>query len=129
MPAYGRRVLDEAHNLENIATEYLSYEFSLPALTQILNRLMRKGRGRRARPGGVLSSVERQLQKGILSGSAAGDRVRRLLADATSLLVRTGNAAEDVFDLAALLLKAVKGADVARYTVSEGKRRFSGGGL
>ena len=129
LPAYGRLVLDEAHNLENIATEYLSYEFSLPALTQILNRLMRKGRGRRARPGGVLSSVERQLQKGILSGSAAGDRVRRLLADATSLLVRTVNAAEDVFDLAALLLKAVKGADVVRYMVSEGKRRFSVRGL
>ena len=31
LPNAGRLVLDEAHNLEEIATEYLSYEFSLPA--------------------------------------------------------------------------------------------------
>ncbi len=41
LPAYGRLVLDEAHNLEDIATEYLSYEFSVPALQRLLKRLMR----------------------------------------------------------------------------------------
>ena len=129
LPAYGRLVLDEAHNLESIATEYLSLEFSLPTLTRILNRLIRKGRGKRASTGGVLSSVERQLQKGILSGSAAGEAVRRMLLDAPGVIVRIMSAAEDVAELAGLLLKPVKGADLVRYKVSEGRRRFSVRGL
>lgn len=129
LPAYGRLILDEAHNLEDVATEYLSYEFSLPALTRILNRLMRKGRGRRARPGGVLSSVERQLQKGALAGSPGADRVRQLLAEAGSITVRIVNAAEDVFGLASHLLKPIRSADIVRYKVSEGRRRYSVRGL
>ena len=129
LPPYGRLVLDEAHNLESIATEYLSYEFSMPELTRILNRLMRKGRGKRATPGGILAAVQRQLQKGILAGSAAGEHVRKLLTDATGVTVRIISAAEDVFDLAALLLKPIRNGEVARYKVSEGKRRFSVRGL
>lgn len=42
LPAYGRIVFDEAHNLEAIATEYLSAEFSMVELTRILNRLKRR---------------------------------------------------------------------------------------
>ncbi len=129
LPAYGRLILDEAHNLENIATDYLSYEFSLPALTHILNRLMRKGRGRRAQTSGIFSSVERQLQKGILAGNVAGERLHRLLHEAPARIVRIVNAASDVFDLAELLLKPVKGADRMRYKVSDGQRRFSVRGL
>lgn len=41
LPAYGRLVFDEAHNLEDIATEYLSDEFSVPALQRVLKRLTR----------------------------------------------------------------------------------------
>ena len=41
LPGYGRLVLDEAHNLESIATDYLSQEFSLPELNRILRRLLR----------------------------------------------------------------------------------------
>ena len=44
LPGYGRLVLDEAHNLEDIATEYLSHEFSLPELNRILRRLVRHHR-------------------------------------------------------------------------------------
>ena len=44
LPGYGRLVLDEAHNLESIATEYLSHEFSLPELNRILRRLVRHHR-------------------------------------------------------------------------------------
>ena len=115
LPGYGRLVLDEAHNLEDIATEYLSYEFSLPALTRILNRLMRRGKGKRARTGGVLASVERQMQKGILAGSASGEKVRRLLAEAPHRLVRIVNAAEALFDVAALLLRPAKDRGICRY--------------
>ena len=44
LPGYGRLVLDEAHNLEDIATEYLSHEFSLPELNRIVRRLVRHHR-------------------------------------------------------------------------------------
>ncbi len=129
LPAYGRLVLDEAHNLESIATDYLSYEFSVPALTRLLNRLVRKGRGRSRQTSGILAAIERQLQKGILSGSSVGHEVRRLLFDATSLTTRILSAATDIADLAAQLLRPVKGADIVRYKVSEGRRRFSAHGL
>lgn len=41
LPAYGRLVLDEAHNLESIATDALSSEFSLAELNRIIRRLLR----------------------------------------------------------------------------------------
>lgn len=128
LPAYGRLILDEAHNLEDIATEFLSYEFSVPELTRILNRLVRKGRGRRSRPGGVLSSIDRAVNKGLLAGSVA-DMMRRRIAEADSLIVRIVSAADDVADLAGLLLRPIKGADVVRYKVCEGRRRYSVRGL
>ena len=115
LPAYGRIVMDEAHNLESIATDYLGCELSMPALTRILNRLVRRGRGRRARPGGVLSSVERQFQKGAFSGSASSEQVARLLSEASRLVVQIVNAAEDFFDVAALLLRPAKNKGVCRY--------------
>ena len=129
LPGYGRLVLDEAHNLESIATEYLGYEFSLPALTRILNRLVRRGKGKRARSGGVLSSIERQFQKGAFAGNPAGETVMRILGDASHLTVRIVNAAEDLFEVAALLLKPAKDAGICRYKVESGVRSHSLHGL
>jgi len=130
LPAYGRLILDEAHDLEDIATEYLSFEFSEEALSRILSRLMRRGRGKRSRPGGVLASVERQMQKGVLAGNPAAERIRRLLLDAPGATARIVSAAEDVAGLAErLFTPAAKGADVVRYKVSEGRRRHSVRGL
>ena len=123
LPGYGRLVLDEAHNLESIATEYLGYEFSLPALTRILNRLVRRSKGKRARSGGVLSSVERQFQKGAFAGNPAGETVMRILSEASHLTVRIVNAAEDLFEVAALLLKPAKDAGICRYKVGLGSDR------
>ena len=117
LPAYGRLVLDEAHNLESIATEYLSYELSLPALTRILNRLVRRGKGKRARTGGALSSIERQFQKGAFAGNPAGEKVMRLIGEASHLTVRIVNAAEDLFEIAALLLKPAKDRGICRYKI------------
>lgn len=129
LPAYGRLILDEAHNLESIATEYLSYELSLPALTRILNRLSRRhGRGKSMRSSGVLSSVERQFQKGAFAGNPCGEKVLRLLRDASHIMVKIVNAAEDFFEVAALLLKTEEKADICRYRVAE-KREYSLHGL
>ena len=129
LPGYGRLVIDEAHNLESIATEYLSYEFSLPALTRILNRLVRRGRGKRARPGGVLSSVERQFQKGAFAGNPAGEAVMRMLTEASRLTVKIVNVAEDLAEVAALLLRPAKDRGICRYKVEDSKRRYSLHGL
>ena len=136
LPPYGRLVLDEAHNLEDVATEYMSQEFSMVALTRILNRLQRRGRGRRMRPGGVLSGIDHQLQKGILSDLAVAQKVGKLLKDASSLIVRVVNAAEEVVDVAERLLGPVKGKGVhelVRYRVQEIEgvrtRQFSAHGI
>ena len=134
LPAYGRIVMDEAHNLESIATEYLGYELSMPALTRILNRLVRRRRGSRARPGGVLASIERQFQKGAFSGAASATAVAGMLSEASRLVVAVVNAAEGFFDVAALLLRPAKSRGVCRYcTLSDPSggvvRQFSIHGL
>ena len=130
LPAYGRLVLDEAHNLEDIATEQFSYEFSMPALMRILNRLMRKGRGRRQHPGGVVAAVDRQLQRGVLSGSECAEQVRRLSSAVPGHLVRVVDAGDALFDVLDRLMAPAKGrADCVRYRVSDGARRHSVRGL
>ena len=129
LPGYGRLVFDEAHNLEDIATEYLGYELSMPALTRILNRLMRRGKGKRAQAGGILSSIGRQMQKGVLAGNPAGERIMRQLTDAPHLIVRIVNAADALFDLAAQLLRPAKDRGVCRYKVTDGVRQHSLHGL
>ena len=118
LPAYGRIVMDEAHNLESIATEYLSCEVSMPALTRILNRLVRRGRGKRGRAGGVLAAVERQFQKGAFAGGASAEAVARALGEASRLVVGIVNAADDFFDVAALLLRPAKDRGICRYRMT-----------
>ena len=72
----------------------------MPELTRLLNRLIRRGKGRRGRAGGILASVERQLAKGVLAGTDVGEHVRRLLSGATSLVVRIVDAADEILELA-----------------------------
>jgi ATP-dependent DNA helicase DinG len=81
LSAYGRIVFDEAHNLEDIATEFLSYELSRPALARLLGRLARTSRSRRgpSRPRGVLGAVERQLQRGAFPDRETAAEVREFL--------------------------------------------------
>ena len=80
LPAFGRLVFDEAHNLEDVATGFFSYELSRPALTQLLGRLARPSRSRRGggRTRGALGSVERQLERGAFPSRAVAEEVREL---------------------------------------------------
>ena len=57
LPPYRRVVLDEAHNIEDAATEHLGASITRRALIRIFNRLDRRGKG-------VLSAVEAKLLKG-----------------------------------------------------------------
>jgi ATP-dependent DNA helicase DinG len=73
LPAYGRIVFDEAHNLPDIATDVFTFEFSKKTLSEILGRVERKAnRGRRGlRSRGILSSIQRQLDKGNIRDNVA----------------------------------------------------------
>ena len=95
--------------------ELLSSEFSMPELTRLLNRLIRRGKGRRGRAGGILASVERQLAKGVLAGTDVGEHVRRLLTDATSLVVRIVDAADEILEIAEREVLADHTRDIVRY--------------
>ena len=128
LPNAGRVVLDEAHNLEEIATEYLSREFSLPALNRILNRLLRRGRGKRAASGGILASVQRQLQKGMVRDGAVQERLARILGAAPRHFVKIVNAAEEIVEQAEreLFADAAKRRPSVRYRQPLAARRLEG---
>ena len=128
LPGYARLVLDEAHNLESIATEHLSSEFSLPALARILNRLHRRGRGRGARSSGVIAAVERQFRRGAFAGSKAGEKVLGLIAKAPRLAMRAVNAAEALAAVAEGLLAPAGDRGMCRYRFV-GERSFCLNGL
>ena len=58
LPAYGRLVFDEAHNLEEIATEQLESEFSLPKVTRVVRRLLRHHRAAATRAAEVTRAAD-----------------------------------------------------------------------
>lgn len=114
LPPFAQLILDEAHNLEDIATEQLSQELSMPVLMRILNRLSRRGRGKLQRPSGVLSSIIRQTQRGALQGKAL-ENISRLASDATNAIVRVVDVADALFERAAHLLAPARNRDTCRY--------------
>ena len=124
LPPYGRLVVDEAHNLADVATECLAREFSVSALTRILSRLARPGKGRRTRPGGILAAVERQLQKGVLPGAVA-TAVPAACGRIAGLFPKLLAAAEALEQEAAKLLRPGKDREVLRYRRENGVRSFS----
>ena len=117
LPPFSRLVLDEAHNLEQIATDYLSFEFSTAALGRILNRLMRKGRGRRMRAGGTLAALERQLQKGALSRNPCVTGIAHELGLISAAIAKTSTACESLASVAGRLLRPARDRGICRYRV------------
>ena len=61
LPGYGRLVVDEAHNLESIATDYLSAEFSLQAINRVVRRILRHHKEYARSAAAVLSAAEEYL--------------------------------------------------------------------
>ena len=117
LPPYGRLIFDEAHNLEDIATEYFSYEFSKNAVMQLLGRLARPGRagrGRVARTRGLLGTIERQLAKGAF-GAAASEEIRELVNRAHVQSGFVAMAADALLDVSKRLFSPAPKADVVRY--------------
>ena len=118
LPAYGRLVFDEAHNLEDIATEYFSYEFSKSVLTQLLGRLARPGRpgrGRPARTRGLLGMLERRLSNNPPVSAAAADEIRELVNRAHVQSGFVVTAADALLDVLGRLFSPSPEAELVRY--------------
>jgi predicted DnaQ family exonuclease/DinG family helicase len=130
LPGFSRLVFDEAHNLENIATEYLKREFSLPALSRIFSKLIRRRtHGRTARAHGVIAQLERQLNKGLLKENAVREILHRQIATLTGLTVKATNQAKKLQDAAMGLLSGDRERQCCRYKFDDGRRMHSVHGL
>ncbi len=129
LPAYSRIILDEAHNLENIATDFLSREFSLTELGRLVNRLQRRSRRSTGRSGGVLSALDRAIRSGHFENKPLASQLAQELDSAPSRIKRLMSAAESVFSRAALLLQPGTSEGIVRYDVKDGVRRHSVRGL
>ena len=117
LPVAGRLVLDEAHDLEDIATDFFSYELSRPALQQLLGRLSRVSKSRRGLESrrGVLGAIDRQLRKGRLSESPAAPAVRMLSEQAQTQSARVTVTGEVLFDVLQRLFSPASEERIIRY--------------
>ena len=121
LPAYNRLVMDEAHNLEDVATEYFSREISQPVLKRILDRLYRPPRGRRGSPSGALASVSK-----LVARSLAPEGVSSMLDAAMAAHGAIGDRALRLVEIASRMMKAAKVKDgCLRYDAKDGARRYS----
>ncbi|MDD6030451.1 MAG: helicase C-terminal domain-containing protein [Kiritimatiellae bacterium] len=116
LPAFGRLVFDEAHNLEDVATGFFSYELSRPALAQLLGKLARPSKSRRGpgRTRGALGSVERQLQKGSIPSRALAEEVRELAVRAHVQIKFAQQEGDALFALLDRLFSPAPGLELVR---------------
>ncbi len=137
LPAYGRLVFDEAHNLEDIATGFFSYELSKAALQQLLWKVARPTKSRRGigRTRGVLGSIERQLQKGAFNVKGEAEQVRELLTRAHVQISFVQTEGDALFEVLRRLFAPAPAADIIRYRCipgemgTRGARQYSLHGL
>jgi ATP-dependent DNA helicase DinG len=86
LPAYGRVILDEAHNLEDAATSHLGAEVTRRGLYRLLARLDRRGKG-------VLTTVQERLS----GATGPGPELRRRIEERVRPAVDEVRAALEVF--------------------------------
>lgn len=120
LPAYGRLIFDEAHDLDEIATDFFSFTFSAATFEQLMGRLERKSRRRRG-PGvtrGLLGSIARQLEHGALADAAAAAEVRERLTAVHAAIGFARLGAAEALEAASVLMKP------AEEDGGEGRLRF-----
>jgi len=129
LPAYGRLVFDEAHNLESVATDFFSVEISRESFAQLLRRLERR-RGRGGPVKGVLGVVTRHLERGALGSAACAERVRELVLKARVAAKFAAVEADAFFAVLEGLFNPAPGADAIRFRVTaDGVRQHAVNGL
>lgn len=127
LPPYGRIVFDEAHNLEDVATDVFSIEFSRKSLESLLSRLVKPGRGAR-RERGIVGKLERLFRTGAFAGfRRAGEMKETVLKIriARSQALECGNA---LLEEARKLFAPLPQAEVIRYKFQE-VRQYSVSGI
>ncbi len=130
LPAYGRLVFDEAHNLEDIATDFFSYELSRPVLSHLLGKLARTSRSRRgpSRTRGLLGSVERLLQRGVFRNPSIAEEVRELVTRAHVQVRFAQQEGETLLSVSERLFAPAMDSSVIRYRCQP-QRQYSRLGL
>jgi ATP-dependent DNA helicase DinG len=117
LPAYGRVVFDEAHNLPDIATDVFTFEFSKKTLSDIIGRVERKSN--RARKGmktrGVLSSIHRQLDKGNITDQSAAAEIVENLNKVRVSLAFASSSGNSLLDYCEKFFAPVQNENVIRY--------------
>ena len=80
LPNYAHLVFDEAHNLEDVATDYLGCEVDHWSVRRVVQRLLRRDRGRAER--GLLPSIRYRLKKGRETGLTDSEKhLDKLIVD------------------------------------------------
>lgn len=135
LPAYGRLVFDEAHNLEDIATGFFSFELSRQAFALLASRITRRQRGRGGREKGLLGTVQRNLDRGALAACADASMLRSLVQSIRSATAFAQLEADALLAVAAGLFNPAPATDCVRYRRlteaqgGNGQRQYSLHGL
>lgn len=93
LPKYAQLVFDEAHNLEEAATNYFTKELS-PGATQNAIRRIAFSRGRKSR--GVLYSIKKRIDSGAIALSE-DSKAREIMEEAFKLVLRFSESSTDLF--------------------------------
>lgn len=115
---YTNVIFDEAHNIENTATEYLGADISMWQFRDMFNKLHNKDRGET----GVLVHLKRRVSSGSMSEKHL-DAVESML---DKLIDRTGTARRNIqtlFNRLSALLGAVVPEDQRQYSSRHRYRR------
>ena len=124
LPPYAHIVFDEAHNIEDAATSWLSVEVSRLRFGLVLRRLWKphSRRGRRSRKGrvrgrGVVPAILRQVDSGALEGdddlkTAARDAAQSVIAG----IDRVGPVTDAFFGALSGLLPSAAGSKSGRFS-------------
>lgn len=91
LPAYDCVILDEAHHLEDVATDHLGASLSSRGVTQLFGRLYRR-HGQRGR--GVVAALRR-----ILSERGEIERLQQLETEVVPAVTRAEHVMEELFSL------------------------------
>ncbi len=110
LPPHAQLIFDEAHNLEDAATRHFSIEVTPNRLRVLLRRISAEHKGRAS---GILESLRKQLEQGVVAGK--GDErqeLRRLAREAKTSLTAVRQAGSDLFE--ALPQALQKGRETCR---------------